>query len=37
MSYYEVPADVIEDADECVQWAMRAVAAGVAKKKSPKN
>jgi DNA transformation protein and related proteins len=34
MSYYEVPADVIEDADECVQWALRAVAAGVAKKKS---
>jgi DNA transformation protein len=37
MSYYEVPADVLEDADECVQWAMRAVAAGAAKKKSTKK
>jgi DNA transformation protein len=37
MSYYEVPADVIEDAEECVRWAMRAVAAGVAKKKSPRR
>jgi DNA transformation protein len=37
MSYYEVPADVLEDADECVQWAMRAVAASAAKKKSPKR
>jgi DNA transformation protein len=36
MSYYEVPADVLEDADECVRWAMRAVAAGAVKKKSPK-
>lgn len=32
MSYYEVPADVLEDADECVRWALRAVAAGQAKK-----
>src|SRR5712675_1403876 len=37
MSYYEVPADVLEDADECAQWAMRAVAAGAAKKKSPRR
>jgi DNA transformation protein len=37
MSYYEVPADVLEDADECVRWAMRAVAAGVAKEKPPKR
>src|SRR5260370_5113001 len=37
MSYYEVPADVLEDADECVRWAMHAVAAGAAKKKSPKR
>jgi DNA transformation protein len=35
MSYYEVPADVLEDAAECVAWALRAVAAGVAKAKSP--
>jgi DNA transformation protein len=33
-SYYEVPADVLEDADECVRWAMRAVAAGVERKRS---
>ena len=31
MSYYEVPADVLEDPDECVEWAMRAVAAALAK------
>jgi DNA transformation protein len=37
MSYYEVPADVLEDADECVRWAMRAVEAGAAKKRSPKK
>ncbi len=37
MSYFEVPSDVLEDADECVRWAMRAVAAGAAKKKSPKR
>lgn len=35
MSYYEVPADVLEDAEECVEWAMRAVAAGIAKARSP--
>jgi DNA transformation protein len=37
MNYYEVPADVLEDAEECVRWAMRAVAAGVAKEKAPKR
>ena len=41
MSYYEVPADVLEDAEECVRWAMRAAEAGAAKagakKKSPKR
>ena len=37
MSYYEVPADVLEDADECVGWAMRAVAAGAAKQKPHKR
>jgi DNA transformation protein len=36
MNYYEVPADVLEDPDECVEWALRAVAsAAVAKPKSP--
>ena len=37
MSYYEVPADVLEDAEECVRWTMNAVAAGAAKKKSAKR
>jgi DNA transformation protein len=37
MSYYEVPADVLEDTDECVRWAMRAVAAGIAKKRPMKE
>lgn len=27
MTYYEVPADVIEDPEECVAWALRSVAA----------
>ncbi len=26
MAYYEVPADVLEDADECAAWARRSVA-----------
>ena len=26
MTYYEVPADVLEDAEECVAWARRSVA-----------
>ncbi len=29
MTYYEVPADVIEDPEECVAWALRSVAAAV--------
>jgi DNA transformation protein len=33
MGYYEVPADVLEDQDECVQWAERsAIVARSAKK-----
>ncbi|HWJ34917.1 MAG TPA: TfoX/Sxy family protein [Steroidobacteraceae bacterium] len=35
MNYYEVPADVLEDPEECVAWALRAVAAGIARTKSP--
>jgi DNA transformation protein and related proteins len=35
MNYYEVPADVLEDPEECVEWALRAVSAAVAKPKSP--
>ena len=27
MTYYEVPADTLEDADECVEWARKSVAA----------
>jgi DNA transformation protein len=30
MTYYEVPADIIEDADECVVWARRSVAIAAA-------
>ncbi len=26
MSYYEVPAEVLEDADECMLWAQRSIA-----------
>jgi DNA transformation protein len=38
MNYYEVPADVLEDPDECVEWALRAVAsAAVAKPKSTRK
>jgi TfoX/Sxy family transcriptional regulator of competence genes len=32
MTYYEVPADVLEDADECAGWARRSVAAAAAPK-----
>ena len=31
MSYYEVPADVLEDAEECVVWARRSVIAASVK------
>ena len=27
MGYYEVPAEIIEDPEECVAWALRSVAA----------
>lgn len=33
MSYYEVPADVLEDAEECVIWARRSVIIANAPKK----
>lgn len=36
MSYYEVPADVLEDPDECAAWALRAVAAGAARDAGPR-
>jgi DNA transformation protein and related proteins len=31
MNYYEVPADILEDPEECALWAERAIAAAVAK------
>ena len=35
MTYYEVPADILEDADQCAAWARRSAAiASVAPKKS---
>ncbi len=29
MTYYEVPADTLEDADECVKWARKSAAIAV--------
>jgi len=38
MSYYEVPADTLEDADECMAWARKSVAiAAVATKPAVKK
>jgi DNA transformation protein len=37
LRYYEVPADVLEDAEECVRWAMRAVVAGAVKGRTRKR
>ena len=37
MAYYEVPADVIEDPEECVAWALRSVAAAGNRARSPKR
>jgi DNA transformation protein len=31
MSYYEVPADTLEDSDECVAWARKSVAAAASR------
>jgi DNA transformation protein len=35
MSYYELPADVLEDADEAAHWVRQAVTAALASKKPP--
>jgi DNA transformation protein and related proteins len=35
MSYFEVPADILEDADECALWVQRAAAVAVASKEAP--
>ena len=37
MGYYQVPEDVIEEADELVRWARRSVDVALKKKKIPKN
>ncbi len=37
MSYYEVPADILEDAEECILWVQRAVAAALMKTPSPRR
>jgi DNA transformation protein len=33
MTYYEVPADALEDADECVMWARKSAAIAAARPK----
>jgi DNA transformation protein len=35
MTYYEVPADVLEDADECSAWARKSATAGAVAVKRP--
>ena len=35
MSYYEVPADVLEDRDRLVEWATQALKVATAKKRTP--
>jgi DNA transformation protein len=37
MSYFEVPPDILEDADECATWAQRAVAAALATQAGPRR
>jgi DNA transformation protein and related proteins len=37
MSYYEVPADVLEDAEECVVWARRSLIVANVKHKGPSS
>lgn len=37
MSYYEVPADVLEDAPQLVEWARRSVGAALAAAKRPEH
>jgi DNA transformation protein len=35
MTYYEVPADTLEDADECMAWAQKSVAIAAAPSAAP--
>jgi DNA transformation protein len=37
MQYYEVPAEVLEDADELCRWAAKAMVVARAKKSNPKK
>ena len=37
MNYYQVPEDVIEEADELARWARRSVEVALKKKKIPKK
>ena len=34
MTYYEVPADTLEDADECMAWARKSLSAAVTKQRA---
>jgi DNA transformation protein and related proteins len=37
MTYYEVPADVLEDADECAAWARKSTAVSAARPSRPRR
>jgi DNA transformation protein len=37
MTYYEVPADVLEDADECAAWARKSTAVSAAPTSRPRK
>ncbi len=37
MSYYEVPADILEDAEECAAWARRSIAIAAISPKTPRT
>jgi DNA transformation protein len=37
MTYYEVPADVLEDADECAAWARKSAAVSAARPSRPQK
>jgi DNA transformation protein len=37
MTYYEVPADVLEDADECAAWARKSAAVSATPRSRPRK
>jgi DNA transformation protein and related proteins len=37
MTYYEVPADILEDADECAAWARKSTAVSAAPRSRPRK